>query len=152
MHSGHRDRSRSAGRIARESAENLTRWRQARRGGKSDKRRGKSIILRLLETLIQIIDATQELDFTYLGSRRRNYVQGVIESFRSNQWLPKNHEPILEGWEESDLDSDVGESLYNESEADEESRSLFRVTNLCGLLRGTQIIDPNPFFCQRILR
>ena len=120
MHSGHRDRSRSAGRIARESAENLTRWRQARRGGKSDKRRGKSIILRLLETLIQIFDATQELDFTYIGSRRRNYVQGVIESIRSNQWLPKNHEPILEGWEESDLDSDLGESLYTESEAEEE--------------------------------
>ena len=37
MHRGHRDRSRSAGRIARESADRLTQWRQARRGGKADR-------------------------------------------------------------------------------------------------------------------
>ena len=120
MHSGFRDRSRSVGRSVQESAERLTRWRQARRGGKADRRRGKSIILTLLETLIQILDATQELNFTHIGSRRRDYVQGVIESIRSSQWLPKKNEPILEGWEVSDLDSDLGESLYNESEADEE--------------------------------
>ena len=90
-------------RSIRESADNLTRWHQARRGGKADKRRGKSVILRLLETLIQIIDATQPLDFTYIGSRRRNYVQGVIESkvrqsersqlltffHLSSKWLPQ---------------------------------------------------------------
>lgn len=37
MHRGHRDRSRSAGRIARESADRVTQWRQARRGGKADR-------------------------------------------------------------------------------------------------------------------
>ena len=93
---------------------------QARRGGKADRRRGKGIILRLLETLIRIIDATQELEFTYIGARRCNYVQSVHESIRTNQWLPKKNEPTFDGWEESDIDSDLAESLYNESEAEVE--------------------------------
>ena len=116
-----------------------------RTGGKADRRRGKSIIFSLLEALIRIIDATQELEFTYIGSRRRDYVESVCESIRSNQWFAKKHEPILDGWEESDIDSDLAESLYNESEAE---WILFLVTNLCGLLRSTQRLVPNLLFCQ----
>ena len=116
----HRDRSRSAERSVRDHTDRLTQWRQARRGGKADKRRGKSIILKLLETLIRIIDATQQLEFTNIGSRRRDYVHSVHESIRSNQWLPKKHGPILDRWEESDIDSDLAESWYNESEAEED--------------------------------
>lgn len=67
---------------------------------------------------MRIIDATQELEISYVGSRRRDYVQSVCESIRSNQWFPKKHEPILDGWEESDLDSGLAESLYKESEAE----------------------------------
>ena len=71
---------------------------------------GKSRILSLLEALMRIIDATQELEISYVGSRRRDYVQSVCESIRSNQWFPKKHEPFLDGWEESDLDSGLAES------------------------------------------
>ena len=103
-------------------------------------------ILSLLEALMRIIDATQELEISYVGSRRRDYVQSVCESIRSNQWFPKKHEPILDGWEESDLDSGLAESLYKESEAEVD---LFLATNLCGLLRSTQSLDPNLLSCQQ---
>ena len=91
------------------------------RGGPKQKRRLKSACLGLLERLLQICDQIERRSgFLPPEIERRREVAIGIHTRIKQGWLPKRWEPLLPSAEDSDLESNLAESIWL-SDSEEET-------------------------------
>ena len=132
MRAGHRSRSPPQRDVSEgyQLAAGFDKIRRERRGGRNWKRRYRTVCLSLLEFLIDLINRAlsyHSTDSTRSSSvalrRRLSEVQQRHQECLDWQ-LPPRREPLLQRFETEnpdtvEIDSDLGESVYNESEAEE---------------------------------